>query len=425
MMRNDFKYFLMALVMLALVPAGAQAAMTMEITGGAASKLPVAIAPFVGAGDAYKVITDVVAADLSRTGELSLVDVADMNPPLTDPADPRFSVVRSRGAEAAVLGQVTLLPNNQVEVRFRLMDAVKQTQLAGYSYTANANQLRTVGHKIADVVYEKLIGVPGIFSTHIAYVIKQGKRYELQVADADGQGVQTVLKSAEPLISPAWSPDGSKIAYVSFEDKKPVIYVQNMVNGGRRIIASFKGSNSAPAWSPDGSKIALVLSRDEGSQLYIMNADGSGLKRLTFGGGIDTEPDWSPDGQSLLFTSDRGGSPQIYQMPVTGGSAKRLTFDGNYNVSPDWSPDGKRFAFVQRSEGRFRIAVMDLDTGQVQVLTDTNLDESPSFAPNGKMIVYATEIKRHGVLAAVSSDGKTQVRLSDSAGDMREPAWGR
>ena len=411
-------------MLLLLLPPAAMAAMTIDIIGGAQSKIPVAIAPFAGAGTAYRVITEVVGADLLRSGELSLVDIADLNPPLTDPADPRFSVARQRGAEAIVMGQVVTLPNGQIEVSFRLMDAVKQTQLAGYSYTASANQLRAIGHKIADVVYEKLIGVPGIFSSHIAYVIKQGHYYRLQVADADGQNVQTILKSHEPLISPAWSPDGSKIAYVSFENQKPVVYVQSMTTGKRRILADFKGSNSAPAWSPDGTKVALVLSRDDGSQLYVLNADGSGLKRLTFGGGIDTEPAWSPDGQSLLFTSDRDGSPQIYQMQALGGTAKRLTFEGNYNVSPAWSPDGKSFAFVQRSAGRYRIAVMDLASGQVQVLTNTDFDESPSFAANGKMIVYATRINGRGVLAVVSSDGKTQVRLSDVAGNMQEPAWG-
>lgn len=412
--------------MLLCLPLIAQAAMTIEIIGGAASKIPVAISPFAGAGAAYQTIADVVAADLARTGELNLINVADLIPAITEPGDPRFGMAQQRGAEAIVLGQVNLLPNGQIEVKFRLMDAVKKTQLAGYSYTTDSKQMRLIGHKIADVVYEKLTGVPGAFSTHIAYVLKQGKRYELQVVDADGQNAQSVLKSAEPIISPTWSPDGSKIAYVSFEDKKPVIYVQNMLNGSRRVLANFKGSNSAPAWSPDGSKVALVLTRDNnGSQLYMMNADGSGLKRLTSGGGIDTEPSWSPDGQSILFTSDRGGSPQIYQMPAAGGNARRLTFDGSYNVSPSWSPDGKRFAFVQRSEGRFRIAVQDMATGQVQVLTDTHLDESPSFAVNGKMIVYATEINGRGVLAAVSSDGKTQVRLSDRAGDMREPSWGR
>ncbi len=414
-----------AFVLFLLLPFWAQAAMTIDITGGAQSKIPVAVAPFAGAGATYQLITDVVGADLLRSGELSLVDVSDLNPPLTDPADPRFSVARQRGAEAVVLGTVTPLASGQIQVSFRLMDAVKQTQLAGYSYTADASELRAVAHKIADVVYEKLIGVPGIFSSHIAYVIEQGKHYSLQIADADGQNVHSVLKSIEPIISPAWSSDGRQIAYVSFEKNKPIVYVQSLTTGKRHIVANFKGSNSAPSWSPDGSKLAVVLTRDSGSQIYEINADGSGLKRLTFDGGIDTEPDWSPDGQSLLFTSDRGGSPQIYQMPAGGGRAKRLTFEGDYNVSPAWSPDGKSFAFVQRNAGHFHIAVMDLATGQVQVLTHGGSDESPSFASNGKMIVYATRMNGRGVLALVSSDGKTQVHLSDVAGNLREPAWGR
>lgn len=412
-------------ILLLLFPLWTRAAMTIDITGGEQRRIPVAISPFAGAGEAYRLITDVVGADLARTGELTLVDISDLQPPLTDPSDPRFSVARQRGAEAVVLGKVNPLSNGQIEVDFRLMDAVKQTQLAGYSYTANATQLRTIAHKIADVVYEKLIGSPGIFSSHIAYVIKRGKQYSLQVSDADGQNVQTVLRSVEPIISPAWSPDGAKLAYVSFEKKKPVIYVQSLTTGKRLVLANFKGSNSAPTWSPDSSKLALVLTRDNGSQIYEINADGSGLKRLTFGGGIDTEPDWSPNGQYLLFTSGRGGSPQIYMMPASGGTAKRITFEGNYNVSPAWSPDGKSFAYVQRTDGRFRIAVMDIASGQTQVLTKGGFDESPSFSANGKMIVYAARQNGRGVLALVSSDGKTQVHLSDVAGDLEEPAWGK
>ncbi|HET9112686.1 MAG TPA: Tol-Pal system beta propeller repeat protein TolB [Burkholderiales bacterium] len=413
-------------ILLLLFPLWTRAAMTIDISGGEQSRIPVAISPFAGAGDAYRVITDVVGADLARTGELKLVDISDLQPPLTESIDPRFSVARQRGAEAVVLGKVNPLSNGQIEVSFRLMDAIKQTQLAGYSYTANATQMRAIAHKIADVVYEKLIGTPGVFSSHIAYVIKHGKQYSLQVADADGQNVQTVLRSKEPIISPAWSPDGTKLAYVSFEKKKPVIYVQSLTTGQRRVLANFKGSNSAPSWSPDGSKLALVLTRDNsGSQIYVINADGSGLKRLTFGGGIDTEPDWSPSGQSLLFTSGRGGSPQIYMMPASGGMARRMTFQGNYNVSPAWSPDGKSFAYVQRTDGRFRIAVMDIASGQTQVLTQGGFDESPSFAANGKMIVYAARQNGHGVLALVSSDGKTKVHLSDVAGDLEEPAWGK
>jgi TolB protein len=402
----------------------AQAALTIDINGGETSKIPVAISPFGGAGDVYRVITDVVGTDLVSSGELSLVDVSDLNPPIVEPTAPRFRVARARGAEAIVLGHVDPQPNGQVDVRFRLMDAVQQTQLAGYSYTADSNQLRTIAHKIADVVYQKLIGVPGNFSSHIMYVMKSGKTFRLEVADSDGYDAQTVLKSVEPIMSPAWSRDGSKIAYVSFESGHAVVYEQSMSTGKRFVLARFQGSNSAPAWSPEGSRLALVLTRDKGSQLYVMNADGSGLTRLTFGGRIDTEPNWSPDGRTLLFTSDRDGSPQIYQMPASGGAATRMTFEGNYSVSPRWSPDGKSFVFVQRQHGQFHIALMDVASGQVQILTNGDDDESPSFAPNGKMILYATVVNHRGELAVVSVDGKTHERLFNPEGGLESPVWG-
>jgi TolB protein len=415
---------LFAVIVLAALPSPSSAALTIEIVGTGAAQFPIAIAPFRAEAGTPQPLTPVIAADLARSGVFRLVDAGGVNPPPYEPQDLNYGTWRARGADAVVIGSIAPQPDGRYEVRFRLMDVAKQAQLAGYAYTASAAQLRHTAHKIADIVYQTLTGDRGVFATRIIYVVKQAKRFELQVADADGHGAQTVLTSNEPIISPAWSPDGTQIAYVSFEQKKPVVYVQSLLTGQRRALANFWGSNSAPAWSHDGRQLAVVLTKDGGSQIYLLNADGSGVKRLTQSSAIDTEPNFSPDGQLLLFTSDRGGSPQIYGMPATGGEARRLTFEGTYNVSPRFSPDGKSFTFIQRNGSRFNVAVQDLATRQVQVLTDGTVDESPSFSPNGRMILYATAAKGRGILSAVSSDGRVKQRLTADNGDVREPAWG-
>ena len=363
-------------------------------------------------------------ADLERSGLFRAIEVPPISPPPTEASSVDFPAWRSRLADALVLGSVVQRPDGRFEARFRLFDVVKQAALGGIAYTLGREQARATAHRIADYVYEKLTGERGVFSTRIAYVVKRGNRYELQIADADGAGEETALASFEPIISPAWSPDGRRLAYVSFENKKPVVYVHSLLDGKRHVAANFKGSNSAPAWSPDGSKLAVALSRDGGSQLFVMNPDGSGVRRLMQSAGIDTEPVFSPDGQYLYFTSDRGGSPQIYRMPANGGEAQRVTFEGSYNVSPRISRDGKRLAYITRNNGKFQAALLDLATRQAQVLTDSDRDESPSIAPNGRMILLATVVGGRGILSAVSSDGRVKQRLSISAGDVREPAWG-
>ncbi|MHB1353593.1 MAG: Tol-Pal system beta propeller repeat protein TolB [Thiobacillus sp.] len=400
------------------------AAMEIEVVGGAANKIAIAMVPFqTAAGQPSPPLTQIVADDLARSGQFSLTDVMGAAQPV-EPSQVDYAAWRAKGAEAMVIGQVVALGGGRFEVRFRLLDVVKGTQLAGYSYRITAAQWRATAHRIADVVYEKLTGIPGAFGSRIAYVQKQGKRYELRVADADGQDPRTIVRSLEPLISPMFSPDGTRLAYVSFEDKKPVVYVQSLQQGGRRKVAAFKGSNSAPAWSPDGRQLAVVLTRDGASQIYLINVDGSGLTRLMRGGNIDTEPVFSPDGQTLYFTSDRGGSPQIYRVAKGGGDAKRVSFEGSYNVSPTISPDGRYLAYISRDGGRFRVVLQELASGQTRVLTETTRDEAPSFAPNGQAVLYATVQGGRGVLGTVTLDGKTRARLSESGVDAREPAWG-
>ena len=402
----------------------AHAQLAIEITGAGAQRIPIAVLPFAGEGGLGTGITGVVRADLERSGLFRVLEVPPLNPAPTDATPISYPEWRARLADAVVMGSVSSRPDGRFEVRFRLYDVVKQAALGGIAYTLTREQARATAHRVADYAYEKLTGEKGVFSTRIAYVVKRGNRYELQIADADGAGAETALVSFEPIISPAWSPDGRRLAYVSFEAKKPVVYVHSLLDGKRHVTANFRGSNSAPAWSPDGSKLAVTLSREGGSQIFLVNPDGSSLRRITSSSAIDTEPRFSPDGQWLYFTSDRGGSPQVYRMPAAGGEPQRVTFDGSYNVSPRLSPDGKMLAYITRNGSKFQVALLDLSNRQGQIVTESDRDESPSFSPNGRMILHATVLGGRGVLSAVSSDGRVKQRLSATAGDVREPAWG-
>lgn len=420
---NPVRFAVFLLLWVLLTPL-AHSQLKIEIVGGGASQVPIAIVPFKAEATLPQKVTDIVAADLYRSGLFRIVDSGGLTSIPAEPADVQYPAWQARGADALVIGSVSPLANGYWDVRFRLLDVAKQAQLTGFAYQVTTAQLRNTAHKIADAIYEKMTGDAGVFSTRITYVVKNGTRFELQVADADGYGAQTILASNEPIISPAWAPDGTRLAYVSFERKKPIVYVQSLLTGNRTVAANFKGSNSAPAWAPDGKRLAVVLTKDGNSQIYLINADGSGVTRLTNTGTIDTEPNFSPDGQWVIFTSDRGGSPQIYRMPVTGGAPERLTFDGSYNVTPRYAPDGRSFVFIQRSSGRFNVALQDFVSKQMQLLTENGVDESPSFAPNGRIILYATAIRGRGILSTVSSDGRVRQRFSAEAGDVREPAWG-
>jgi len=401
----------------------ANAVLSIEIIGAGEHQIPVAIVPFGGDSKLAQAINDVVVGDLQRSGLFRLVDPTGKSPhELAEVSYPDWQV---RGADALAIGKVGLLNNGRIEASFRLLDVVKQAQLVGQSVSANDDQVRAVGHRISDLIYEKLTGDKGVFSTRIAYVNRlEKKHYSLIVADSDGYNEQNVLEQSEPIMSPAWSPDGSHLAYVSFETGHAVVYVQSLYTRQRMMLADFSGSNSAPAWSPDGKQLAIVLTRDGSSQIYLIQPDGGGLRRITFSGAIDTEPNFSPDGQSLLFTSDRGGSPQIYSMPVAGGPEQRMTFGDGNNFSPRYNPDGKGFVFTHFVNGKFQIATQDFQTGQVGILTAGGWEKNPSFAPNGKLILFASEARDRGILATVSSDGRVQQHMFTQSGDAREPVWG-
>jgi TolB protein len=409
----------------ALGTAPAAAQFRVEISGVGATQIPVAVARFRdedGAAPSLGVVSAIVRADLERSGVIRLVAAPGV---IDEAAQPVLTEWRGRGADALAGGSVARLADGRLDVRYKLWDVVRNQDLGGQSLAVPLADMRLAAHRVADAIYERVTGDKGVFSTRIAYVTRAGSRYALRIADADGEGGQVALNSPDPIISPAWAPDGRELAYVSFESQKAVVWIQDVASGQRRKIADFRGSNSAPAWSPDGGTLAMTLSRDGSSQLYLMPRAGGTPRRLTQSSAIDTEAAFAPDGANLYFVSDRGGGPQVYRMATSGGDPQRVTFNGAYNISPAVSPDGKTLAFITRlGGGAFRLHAMDLASGTVTALTDTNDDESPSFAPNGKLIIYASRSQGRDVLMTTTLDGRIKARLLSTGADVREPVWG-
>jgi TolB protein len=401
------------LLLASLASPVAAAQFRVEIAGVGATQIPLAVAAFRDEGTGANAFSAIVRADLERSGAFKLL-------PVDQALDERSAVAlpewRAKGADALAAGSVQRLADGRVDVRYRLWDTVKGEAAAGRSQLIPAADLRLEAHRVADEIYSKLTGERGVFATRIAYVVKSGRRYVLHVTDSDGEGRQEALTSVEPIISPAWSPDGKQLAYVSFEQQKAAVWVQNLSTGERRQVANFRGSNSAPAFSPDGRTLALAL--------FTMPSAGGTPTRLTTSNAIDTEPVFSADGRFIYFVSDRGGGPQVYRLAPSGGSPERVTFNGNYNISPSVSPDGRWLAYITRQGGAFKLALLELETASVRLLTDTSEDERPSFAPNGRLIVYATRQRGADVLMTTTLDGKFKTKLLGTTGDLREPAWG-
>jgi len=401
------------------------AQMTIEINGVGQSLYPIAVMRFDDENKLPTSVTEIIRQDLARSGYFK--NTENGNASESNEGTPNYKSWAARGADALVVGSVVQSSGTQFEIHYKLFDIRKSEGLGGLNLNSSADNLRAVAHKIADDIILKLLGERGVFSTRLSYVIKEGKRYRLVISDADGQNIRNAMNSSEPIISPSWSPDGKKVAYVSFEDRKPVIYVHELATGRRIALSNQKGNNSAPAWSPDGKKLAISLSRDGNTQIYGINADSTGLHRLTRGSTIDTEPQFSPDGHYIYFTSDRGGNPQIYRMSAEGEQvegAKRITYKQGFVTSPRIAPDGKYLAYVANIGGAFRLYILNLATGDSQALTDSSSDESPSFAANGRYVLYSTKVGGKRVLAAVSVDGNSKQVLSIPGSDVRQPSWG-
>ncbi len=419
---------LFALFLLPLIAAAQEKGLEIDIVGGNASALPIVVVPFQGASGETD-IAAVIRADLARSGQFRGLPEQDIVERPSRGSEINYPTWRMLKQDYIVVGRILPSGDGSARVEYELFDVAKQERLLGFALTARANAMRDVAHQISDAISEKILGVRGAFWTRIAYITAsgtgKGSRYALMVADSDGYNPQVVVRSSEPMLSPAWSPDGRRLAYVSFERGNSAVYIQDIATGARELVASFRGINGSPSFSPDGSRLALMLSRSGNPEIYVMNLGSKALTQITNQFGIDTEPSFSADGGTIYFTSDRGGRPQIYQASASGGGATRVTFQGNYNASATVSYDGKKIAVAQGAGNVYRIALMDRSLGSPRwtTLSPGSLDESPSFAPNASMVVYAAKEGGRGVLYAVSADGRVRSRLTVANGDVREPAW--
>ncbi|NAW34917.1 Tol-Pal system beta propeller repeat protein TolB [Halomonas alimentaria] len=411
---------------LLLVSQLAQADLTIEITRGNESATPIAVVPFAGGEGLPEDVAQVIHDDLERSGYFEPLPRRQMMDQPASADEVRYGDWKALDVRYLVVGSAER-EGDGYRLRFELMDVSGEKRMLGEVVTADSGELRGAAHYISDQVFEAITDIRGAFSTRIAYVTSQGvgdnMQFALYVADADGHNSQQVLSSREPILSPAWSPDGRKLAYVSFETERPAIYVQELGSGKRARISSFQGLNGAPAWSPDGRRLAMSLSKDGQPEIYVMDIGSRDLQRITNDSAIDTEPFWAPDGRSLLFTSDRSGGPQIYRHDLASGEQKRMTFTGNYNARGRFSPDGESLFLIHRSGNGFQVARQDLESGRLVTLSDSRWDESPSVAPNGTMVIFATQQGNSGVLGAVTADGRASFRLPSAQGDVREPAW--
>jgi TolB protein len=422
--------FVVSICLLLLLGEAANAQLVVEITEGV-KRRPIAVVPFGWEGSTPQMpidVAEIIANDLNRSGRFAPIAEEDMLQKPTSGVELDFDDWAILDIEAVVVGRVLQTGDNAFSVQFQLFDVFGQKQLVGYRMPASRGTMRRVAHRLADMIYEELTGIPGVFDTRVTYVTAEerpgGKLYSLIVADQDGFNENKIMESNDPIMSPAWSPDSRRIAYVSFEGNHSSIFVQTLRTGNRVQVSNRSGVNGAPSFSPDGRKLAVTLSDADGNlDIYTIDINTRQAKRITMHRAIDTEGSWSPDGRYIYFTSDRSGGPQIYRVPADGGTAERVTFEGSYNARPRMSPDGEKLAMVHRQNGNYRIAVMDIERKDLLVLSAGQQDESPSFAPNSDTLIYATRSGRNGVLESVTADGLIRQRLQSGAGDVREPVW--